>query len=264
LVVAALLVAMPGLGRAGDPPSQPSAPQKPQQQKPQQKKPPQRPQQKPEQRRPDDGGSRHDRGDDGAELVTGLVVGGILGALLNPDPAPPPPAPVTLPEPPLPGHPGFVPANPHFPPAPLPPERPVVQPVVPPPALPVPPTPPAPLPTGLRSVWITNPNGSKTEVVLRAADGGNWIGPKGEFYNGMPTEAQLRPVYGLKIAGADEPPPAVELVPDQPQTIWITNPNGSRTPVEIKPIGGGNWQGPKGETYNTLPTEEQLRPVYGL
>ena len=46
------------------------------------------------------------------------------------------------------------------------------------------------------SVWITNSNGSKTEVKLRRS-GPNYIGPKSEVYNSMPTEDQLRQAYGF-------------------------------------------------------------------
>jgi len=56
-----------------------------------------------------------------------------------------------------------------------------------------------PTATGTVTVWINNPNGSKTPVTLRAAVGGTWIGPRGEFYTSMPTDQQLRPVYGLQI-----------------------------------------------------------------
>lgn len=48
------------------------------------------------------------------------------------------------------------------------------------------------------TVWISNPNGSKTSVTLKKGAGDTWIGPNGEVYNGKPTEAQLAPVYGLK------------------------------------------------------------------
>ena len=46
------------------------------------------------------------------------------------------------------------------------------------------------------SVWVTNSNGSKTEVKLRKTATG-YMGPKGEVYSGMPTEDELRPVYGF-------------------------------------------------------------------
>ena len=47
-------------------------------------------------------------------------------------------------------------------------------------------------------------------------------------------------------------------------TVNITNPNGSITPVTLRKQGVG-YLGPKGEYYNSLPTEEQLRQAgYGL
>lgn len=46
------------------------------------------------------------------------------------------------------------------------------------------------------SVWVTNSNGSQVEVKLRRS-GPNYIGPRGEVYQTMPTEDQLRQVYGF-------------------------------------------------------------------
>lgn len=46
-------------------------------------------------------------------------------------------------------------------------------------------------------------------------------------------------------------------------TVTITNSNGSTTPVTLTKQGD-DWVGPKGEHYKTLPTEEQLKPVYGF
>lgn len=112
-----------------------------------------------------------------------------------------------------------------------------------------------------QTVWITNANGSRTPVVLKAADGGMWVGPKGEYYGQMPTEAQLLPVYGIAASGTGG---AAGAAVEQPKTVWITNANGSKTPVELKPAGGGLWKGPKGEVYESLPTEDQLRGAYGL
>ncbi|MHC4623054.1 MAG: hypothetical protein ACYS4W_04040 [Planctomycetota bacterium] len=45
--------------------------------------------------------------------------------------------------------------------------------------------------------------------------------------------------------------------------VEITNSNGSITPVELK-RKGCDYIGPKGEHYKELPTEDQLRPVYGF
>ncbi len=47
------------------------------------------------------------------------------------------------------------------------------------------------------TVWIQNSNGSRTPVLLRMTEGGQYIGPRGEYYPSMPTEEQLRAVYGL-------------------------------------------------------------------
>ena len=46
------------------------------------------------------------------------------------------------------------------------------------------------------TVMITNSNGSTTPVVLRKEDG-YWVGPRGERYDPLPTEEQLKPVYGF-------------------------------------------------------------------
>lgn len=45
--------------------------------------------------------------------------------------------------------------------------------------------------------------------------------------------------------------------------IEIHNDNGSITPVEIRKEGD-RYVGPTGEHYDSLPTEEQLKPFYGL
>lgn len=76
----------------------------------------------------------------------------------------------------------------------------VVQPqVAPRTSIPVQATVTVPAATGTVTVWIDNPNGSRTPVTLRAAVGGTWIGPRGEFYAVMPTDQQLRPIYGLQM-----------------------------------------------------------------
>lgn len=45
-------------------------------------------------------------------------------------------------------------------------------------------------------VNVTNSNGSTTPVVLHRS-GSQWVGPRGELYNALPGEAQLKPVYGF-------------------------------------------------------------------
>jgi len=46
------------------------------------------------------------------------------------------------------------------------------------------------------AINIQNSNGSLSPVVLRQVRS-QWVGPKGEYYDSMPTVGQLRPVYGF-------------------------------------------------------------------
>jgi len=50
---------------------------------------------------------------------------------------------------------------------------------------------------------------------------------------------------------------------DEQVVVEIHNDNGSITPVKLK-REGGNYIGPRGERYEELPTEEQLKAIYGL
>jgi len=69
-------------------------------------------------------------------------------------------------------------------------------PVIVAPAPPVVVTSPVPIEDGTIIVWITNSNGSKTSVRL-TRDGSWFVGPRGEYYTEMPTNEQLRIVYGF-------------------------------------------------------------------
>lgn len=46
-------------------------------------------------------------------------------------------------------------------------------------------------------------------------------------------------------------------------TVKVTNSNGSISQVNLIKQGVG-YVGPRGEYYEQLPTEDQLRPVYGF
>ncbi|MFT5470331.1 MAG: outer membrane lipoprotein SlyB [Verrucomicrobiales bacterium] len=46
-------------------------------------------------------------------------------------------------------------------------------------------------------------------------------------------------------------------------TVHVRNSNGSTTPVFLNRSGSG-WVGPRGEYYDDLPDQSQLRPVYGF
>jgi len=45
--------------------------------------------------------------------------------------------------------------------------------------------------------------------------------------------------------------------------VWVTNSNGSKLPVNLKK-SGPNYIGPRGEYYNSLPKQEELRLAYGF
>jgi uncharacterized protein YcfJ len=45
--------------------------------------------------------------------------------------------------------------------------------------------------------------------------------------------------------------------------VNIANSNGSITPVTLR-RSGNVWVGPRGEQYMSMPTPEQLRPIYGM
>lgn len=47
------------------------------------------------------------------------------------------------------------------------------------------------------------------------------------------------------------------------ETVWITNSNGSKQAVRLTKQGPG-YIGPRGEYYSEMPTEEQLKVLYGL
>ena len=46
------------------------------------------------------------------------------------------------------------------------------------------------------TVNVANSNGSVSQVVLRK-QGVGYVGPRGEYYNNLPTPEQLKPVYGF-------------------------------------------------------------------
>lgn len=46
-------------------------------------------------------------------------------------------------------------------------------------------------------VWIENPNGSSTPIYLEKRAGNVYVGPRGEHYQGMPSQQQLKSIYGL-------------------------------------------------------------------
>ncbi len=63
-------------------------------------------------------------------------------------------------------------------------------------------------------------------------------------------------------------PPTVVVRPSRPPqrdgvTVWITHSNGLRSEINLTRRGSG-FVGPRREYYHTLPTQRQLRAVYGF
>ena len=72
--------------------------------------------------------------------------------------------------------------------------------------------------------------------------------------------------YGLRVVYYSAPiryQTVACAVPSQTMVVNVSNPNGSYTPVTLRQEGG-TYVGPRGERYLQMPTEEQLRQVYGL
>lgn len=103
------------------------------------------------------------------------------------------------------------------------------------------------------TVWISNANGSQSPVVL-TQDGPWYIGPRGERYFGMPTNEQLRAAYGLNYNTV--------AVASSDVVVYIVAANGVSIPVKLTATEDG-YIGPKGELYTEMPTEQQLRMIYG-
>jgi len=62
---------------------------------------------------------------------------------------------------------------------------------------------------------------------------------------------------------AEEQSACSEPQQDQKVVVEVTNSNGSITPVLLTKKGS-LYVGPNGEAYSQRPTDQQLRPVYGL
>ncbi|MBN1816959.1 MAG: hypothetical protein JW828_06335 [Sedimentisphaerales bacterium] len=80
-------------------------------------------------------------------------------------------------------------------------------------------------------------------------------------------EACAGALIGAAVCGAGEIAHAVgELGKGDKEctvTVRVYNENGSFIPVKIKKKGC-EYIGPRGEHYDSVPTQEQLRPYYGM
>lgn len=114
---------------------------------------------------------------------------------------------------------------------------------------------------------------------------GFWIGgpaPERHYYHRGPVYRDHCPPWERRVVRIGPPPmvvvrppvvvapaprivvrPAPPVIPDGTITAWFTNSNGSRTSVQL--TRRGPWYvGPRGEYYDQMPTNEQLRLAYGF
>ncbi|MCK5000649.1 MAG: hypothetical protein KAS23_13990 [Anaerohalosphaera sp.] len=54
-----------------------------------------------------------------------------------------------------------------------------------------------------------------------------------------------------------------EFDTDSKVTVWITNSNGSMTPITLTKTGD-TYTGPNKEKYNQMPTPKQIKQTYGF
>ncbi len=132
----------------------------------------------------------------------------------------------------------------------MPPHRPIVI-VTPPRPVVVKPS-PVVVESNTVVVWVTNSNGSRSKVIL-IKEGPGFVGPHGEHYSSMPTEDQLRVLYGLGLREKTR----------TTVTVWLTIQNGAKIPITLI-NQSGSFIGPAGEYYTTMPSEAQLLTIYGL
>ena len=89
----------------------------------------------------------------------------------------------------------------------------------------------------------------------------------GRFYRGRPWEHRFVRIGPPPVVIVQPPVAPVVITPPPVEqgtvTVWITNSNGSTTPVTLT-RQGGSYIGPRGEYYAAMPSNEQLRMVYGF
>ena len=102
--------------------------------------------------------------------------------------------------------------------------------------------------------------GGDTKATLIGAGVGAGVGAAVGHSEDKKAEQQRQtqqPQYTTQYATT--PPADANVV-----TVWITNSNGSKTPVKLTRTANGGYVGPKGELYDTMPTAEQLHTAYGF
>lgn len=103
---------------------------------------------------------------------------------------------------------------------------------------------------GILGAIIGNNVGDGNNQALGAAMGAALGGTAGSNYG------RSQDQIGNRIAGMEQQM--------NTEVVTVTNDNGSQTRVLLQKLPHGGYRGPRGEEYSSLPTEGQLKPVYGL
>lgn len=108
--------------------------------------------------------------------------------------------------------------------------------------------------------------GSGLGAGMGAVLGNNWGHSRNDRELGIAAGAILGGLVGHAYGTQKEMQGQLNAVQtgQQMETVWITNSNGSRTPILLRKVEGGQFVGPRGEYYPSRPTEQQLHAVYGM
>jgi hypothetical protein len=123
---------------------------------------------------------------------------------------------------------------------------------------------PAPAQARTSAGVIISPHGGLGIWIGRDVDRHGHHGPfRGPMVPG-PWPRRFEPVWTPLPRVVVVPPPVPVIEPELATiTVWITNSNGSMTSIQL--TREGPWyRGPRGEYYTSMPTNEQLRVVYGF
>ena len=129
--------------------------------------------------------------------------------------------------------------------------------------------------TGLSLVGCTTTEqhtvgGAATGAALGALAGGGLGKSSGARDKGALVGALVGGMVGHQVGRQQETTQQMEQRLQQveqqaaQQTVWISNSNGSKTPVVLTRTAGGQWVGPRGEYYQNMPSAEQLKAIYGF
>ncbi len=118
------------------------------------------------------------------------------------------------------------------------------------------------IPAPVGAVISSLPEGHRTMII----DGVTYHEYDGVYYRGGPAGYTVVPI--ATSAATPCPVPVVTAstaaTTAQPTVVVnVPNKNGSFTPVPLQLASSGMYIGPQGEVYPNLPTEAQLRSLYG-